>query len=221
MPRSSLIPADPRIRIALMVALVALVIGLVVIWFGSREDAGPGPGGLVVETGVKGEGKLDPKATLKCFVNGQSVGEATLADCARRNGVAPGALDVGLDASGNLAASDAGVTVLTPIPPTSEGAETAPLAPEPDAKPETTLNMCARGTGGEETRLSGDMTLNACVQALFNGHCERPGGTSFGHWGNQTLRLEPGRVEISGDGKVFRHLADQSSSCAVGPLDVG
>jgi hypothetical protein len=31
----------------------------------------------------------------------------------------------------------------------------------------------------------------------------------------QTLRLVPGKVEVSGDNRSFRTLAEQSSSCAI------
>src|SRR5206468_8925951 len=54
---------------------------------------------------------------LRCFVNGQFVGELPLAVCAQRNGVATGSLDVGLDPSGALAAaSNAASSGLTPLP---------------------------------------------------------------------------------------------------------
>src|SRR5438045_3298453 len=55
--------------------------------------------GLQVQMGAD-EAKLDPNRTLRCFVGGKFVGEARLADCAKKNGVAAQALDVGLDQSG-------------------------------------------------------------------------------------------------------------------------
>ncbi|WP_204276711.1 hypothetical protein, partial [Klebsiella aerogenes] len=57
--------------------------------------------------------------------------------------------------------------------------------------------------------------LGACVQALFAGKCERTGGASYGRWGEQTLRLVPGRVEQSSDNKSFRLLVEQTPSCGV------
>src|ERR1700727_1121538 len=65
-------------------------------------------GGLVVVSGRDDDAKLDPKRPLRCFVGGQFVGELPLAVCAQRNGVATGALDVGLDQSGALAAATNG-----------------------------------------------------------------------------------------------------------------
>ena len=58
-------------------------------------------------------------------------------------------------------------------------------------------------------RLPADMALGACVQALFAGHCERPGGATYGRWGQQTLRLVPGKVEVSSDNHSFKPLMDQ------------
>jgi hypothetical protein len=54
------------------------------------------------------------------------------------------------------------------------------------------------------------MPLAACVQALFAGRCVRAGDAAYGRWAQQTLRLAPGRVEISGDNRNFRPLMDQA-----------
>jgi hypothetical protein len=67
--------------------------------------------------------------------------------------------------------------------------------------------------------LQADVSLNVCVQALFAGRCERPGGATYGRWGQQTLRLVPGRVEISADNHSFRTLADQGAGCAITPVN--
>ena len=61
--------------------------------------------GLIVETGRDDDTKLDPARPLRCFVGGAFVGEITLAECAKKNGVATGALDVGVDETGALAAA--------------------------------------------------------------------------------------------------------------------
>jgi hypothetical protein len=63
-----------------------------------------------------------------------------------------------------------------------------------------------------------EMTLNACVQALFAGHCERTGGATYGRWGDQTLRLVPGRVEQSPDDRNFRTLVEQGTNCSLPSL---
>src|SRR5690606_6952159 len=83
---------------------------------GSKKPPPASRGGLVVETG-RPDDKLDPARPLRCFVDAQFVGELTLAQCAERNGVATGALDVGLDETGALAAAGVAGTVLTPLPP--------------------------------------------------------------------------------------------------------
>ena len=77
--------------------------------------------GLIVETGRADDTKLDPARPLRCFVGGAFVGEITLAECAKKNGVATGALDVGVDETGALAAADQAGMVLTPLPPTPTG----------------------------------------------------------------------------------------------------
>ena len=68
------------------------------------------------------------------------------------------------------------------------------------------------------SRISGSMGLNACVQALYAGRCEKPGGATYGRWGEETLRLVPRRVEISADNRTFRPLVDQAPNCT--PLPV-
>jgi hypothetical protein len=59
------------------------------------------------------------------------------------------------------------------------------------------------------------MTQSSCVQTLFAGRCERPGEATYGRWGAQTLRLVPGRVEVSGDNRTFRTLVEQGSNCSL------
>ena len=62
------------------------------------------------------------------------------------------------------------------------------------------------------------MDLDACVQLLFNARCERQGGAAYGRWGQQTLRLVDGRVEISDDNKAFRTLVAQGEDCSLAPV---
>ncbi len=222
---------DRRIALALAGAALALVAGLVMATTLMRRhsgEAGATPpaaqGGLVVETGSADDGKLDPTAHLRCFVAGQFVGEATLAECAKRNGVATGALDVGVDESGALAAANQAGAMLVPLPPPAApgqvvqavpGPTIAPAAPAPSGP----AGPCWRYAGGEWRKLPADMPLSACVQTLFAGHCERPGGATYGRWLAQTLRLTPGKVEISGDNRNFRTLVEQAPSCAIAPVE--
>jgi hypothetical protein len=59
------------------------------------------------------------------------------------------------------------------------------------------------------------MSLGACVQSLYDGECERPGGAAYGRWGDRTLRLIAGRIEISRDNRSFSALMDQGPGCTV------
>lgn len=223
---------DRRIVLALIGGALALMAGLgIAIGMVSktRNDRHVAPpasqGGLVVETTTADDGGIDPARPLRCFVAGQYVGEVTLAECAKKNGVATGALDVGVDSSGNLAAADDAGTVLTPLPPVQTAAvepalpPSTPLAPATAATPITPAGApagtCWRYSGNVWSRLPSELSLNACVQALFAGRCERPGGATYGRWMTQTLRLVPGKVEVSGDNRSFRTLAEQGGGCAI------
>lgn len=216
--RPILIGAGLALAAGLGSAFLLLVLG--------RPGEGPPPaleGGLVVEAGPRDETRLAPGTPLRCFVAGQFVGDLPLEDCARRNGVASGALDVGVDASGALGAGAAG-GMLTPLPPSTPPQPVEVLKPaEPAVAPAQAalqappVAACWRHASGEWKQLPGDMTQSACVQALFAGRCERPGQAAYGRWGGQTLRLVPGRVEISADNRNFRLLADQGSNCAISP----
>jgi hypothetical protein len=112
---------DRRV-IAIGGGALALVAGLAIAWVilkrshPATEAPPAAQGGLVVVSGRDDDAKLDPKRPLRCFVGGQFVGELPLAECAQRNGVATGALDVGLDPSGALAASNGTGAQITPLP---------------------------------------------------------------------------------------------------------
>ena len=79
------------------------------------------------------------------------------------------------------------------------------------------MGACWRYAGGEWRRLPGDITLNACAQQLFGGRCEKTGGATYGRWGEETLRLVPGRVEISADNRSFKTLVEQGANCSFPP----
>lgn len=219
---------DRRTLLVLVGGALALLAGVVIatmlVGKSRNEDTPPPPasqGGLVVETGAPDDGRMDPARPLRCYVAGQYVGEITLAECAKRNGVATGALDVGVDPAGNLAAADQAGTMLTPLPPQPE--TVVPAQPQPNvptpapaAAPATgPAGSCWRYADGGWRKLPNDLTLNGCVQALFAGRCERPGGATYGRWMQQTLRLVPGKVEVSGDNRSFRPLAEQASNCSI------
>jgi len=216
--------SDRRVVLAGGGAL-ALLLGLgAAAFFLARAPKPQGPppasqGGLVVEQG-KALSDLDPARPLRCFVGGQLVGTMTLADCAKRNGVATRALDLGVDATGALAAASDTGPVVQPLTP--EQAQAVPLNAPPAAPAGTAPTAAAGGAptapcwkrDGDWRRLPTDLTLNACVQALYAGRCVRAGEAAYGRWGEETLRLTPRRVEISDDNRTFRPLVDQGPNCA-------
>jgi hypothetical protein len=209
--------------------LVVIIAGLAAMLFRAREQAPKTPppastGGLVVQTGQADDGKLDPKKSLRCFVNGQFEGVETLADCAHKNGVATEALDVGVDPTGALAAANGQSASLTPLPPPASASppvETAPDASQPPvaalAPTRAPVADCLRYAGSSWRRVGASLTLSACVQALFSGHCAKPGESSYGRWSDNDLRLEPHRVEMSDDNRTFRTLAEQNDDTCVIP----
>ena len=204
---------EPR-RIGLLVGggALALVAGLAIAWSltsGHKNDPTPPPpasrGGLVIDPNAQPDTKVAATKTLRCFVAGQYVGDFTLAVCAQRNGVATDALDVGVDQTGALAAAQQGGAAVTPLPP-----KEAQAAPKPEAGP---LGTCWRYDGG--WRRGNDMSLAACVQTLFAGRCEKAGEAAYGRWGQQTIRLVTGKVEISSDNRTFRTLTEQGPNCSL------
>ena len=220
---------DRRTLLALVGGALALLAGLIIanVMVNKGKDEKPSAppaskGGLVVETGAPDDGRLDPAKPLRCFVAGQYAGEMTLADCAKRNGVATGALDVGVDEAGNLAAADQAGTMLTPLPPQPEAVTPLNPAPTTPVQAPTATNApaggCWRYVDGGWRKLPNDLTLTACVQTLFAGRCERPGGATYGRWMQQTLRLVPGKVEVSGDNRSFRPLAEQAQNCSISTI---
>jgi hypothetical protein len=217
-------PQDNRFLIVIGagLAIVAAVVIALILSGGRDRDPGPPPaaqGGLTVD--VADAPGLDTTRELRCYVAGQFIGMATLADCARRNGLATDALDVGVDASGALVAAPTASFAPPPEAPPMELTEAEPL-PAPDAstppsqqgaQPVPAGAQCLRYTGSDWRMLSSNLTLNACVQALYSGTCVRPGEALYGSWGETTLRLVPRRVEQSPDNNRFRTLAEQDRSC--------
>jgi hypothetical protein len=195
-----------------VVLAIALGAAFLILLHGGRPAAPPpaAVGGLVVQTQAGPDAKLDPQKPLRCFVNGQLVGEETLADCARRNGVATDALDVGVDQSGQLAAADSAGTNLTPLPPSA-----APVAAEPaPAAASVQEGDCLRYSAATWRKAGAGMSLSGCVKLLFDGQCIKT-GAAYGRWMALTLRLVPGAVEVSGDNRNFRLLVEQPASCAI------
>lgn len=182
----------------------------------ARQD---GPRGEL-KVDVADAPSLDPGRELRCYVEGQFVGMATLADCARRNGLATDALDVGIDASGELVAAPTASLAPPPelpvdvsaLPPADVIVERAPPGAVP-GRATADGQACLRHVGGGWRQLSSNMGKGACVQALFSGTCVAPGDAAYGRWGDTTLRLVPRRVEESSDNRRFRTYVDQNDAC--------
>lgn len=214
-------PQDNRILIAIGagVAVVAAVVIALLFSAGRERDPAPPPaaqGGLTVD--VSDAPELNTTRELRCYVDGQFAGMATLADCARRNGLATDALDVGVDETGALVALPAAPVIEPPVEMAVAEPQTDPGLPEPSQAEQPAVEsvagaQCLRHTGSDWRALSSNMSLNACVQALYSGTCVRPGDAQYGRWGNTTLRLVPRRVEQSSDNSRFRTLVEQDRSC--------
>ena len=126
-------------------------------------------------------------------------------------------MDVGIDQSGQAAAF-----VPPAGPPPVEDIPVVEIAPYPEDMPESTRpagpparvgSACLRHTGSDWRSLSNNMSLEACVQALYSGTCVRPGDAQYGRWGDTTVRLVAGRVEQSADNSRFSTLVEQDRSC--------
>jgi len=197
---------------------VLLAIVLALVFSGGRGAPRPAPaekGDLTVD--LADAPVLEATRQLRCFVDGQYIGMATLADCARRNGLATDALDVGLDETGALAAAPTASLAPPPIEPaldlTQVEVPAATTSTTPTTAPVASGTPCLRHAGSEWRSLSNAMSLNQCVQALYAGQCVGPGEAQYGRWGNTTLRLVPRRVEQSNDNARFRVLTDQDRNC--------
>lgn len=223
-------PNDNRVILAIgagLAILAAVVLALLFMGGGGQEKKAPTGepdmnAGLTVD--VADAPELQPTRELRCFVDGQFVGMATLADCAERNGLATDGLDVGLDASGNLAAAPTAAFAPPPELPAPEvgGGNAQPIdagaGPNPQLSQDSRVQRtggapCLRYAGSEWRQMAGNLSLEECVQALFAGVCVRPGEAQYGRHGNLTLRLVPRRVEQSNDNTRFRVLADQDRGC--------
>lgn len=193
--------------------LAGIVLALVFAGRGDpRPDATPASrGDLTVD--VADAPSLEPTRQLRCFVDGQFIGMATLTDCARRNGLATNALDVGLDETGALAAAPTASFAPPPVAPPAELTDTPPVQVPAQSTAAPATAQCLRFAGSEWRSVPGAATLNACVQALFAGQCVRPGDAQYGRFGDTTLRLVPRRVEQSPDNNRFRTLTTQDRDC--------
>ncbi|WP_421731225.1 hypothetical protein [Brevundimonas sp.] len=219
-------PQDNKTILAIGAGLAILAAVVLAMVFSGGKDAQPkedppaSKGGLTVD--LAEAPTLEPTRELRCFVNGQFIGMATLSDCAQRNGLATEALDVGLDETGALAAAPTAAFAPPPALPPIDLAESTPPVSMPSFEPSRQISTppvqasgsaCLRHAGSEWRSVSTGMSLNACVQALYAGTCVRPGEAQYGRWGDITLRLVPRRVEQSNDNNRFRILGEQDRNC--------
>ena len=206
-------PPDNRIILAIGAGLAIILAIVLALLFtrggGSEAPAGP-KGNLQVD--VAEPESLEPTRQLRCFVEGQFVGMLTLDECARRNGLATEALDVGIDETGELVAAPTASLAPPPTLPPVQVEDVPPVIETPIERAETPSRpgaACLRHTGSDWRSLSSNMGMEACVRALYSGTCVRPGEARYGRWGDMTLRLVPGRVEQSSDNTNFRTLTEQ------------
>ncbi|HXQ09955.1 MAG TPA: hypothetical protein VN805_03040 [Caulobacteraceae bacterium] len=201
----------------LLVAALAVALGLFLLLRGPHTATPPpaSTGGLVVTQAAQ-QAKLDPQKPLRCFVNGQLVGEETLADCAKRNGVATEALDIGVDQTGQLAAANQNNEMATPLAPLPQ-TQVAAVSAQPDAVDVASgAGDCLRYAAATWREAGAGMSLSGCVKLLFDGHCAKGGATAYGRWMSQTLRQTTGEIDISNDDKDFHQLVPQTApDCAI------
>lgn len=215
---------------AALAVIAGVIIAVLVTGKGSTPEApATDKGSLSVD--VAEAPTLDPTRKLRCYVNGQFVGETSLADCAQKNGVSAQSLDVGLDESGALVAAETASLAPPPVlpPPPVEDRPDISEPPVEDSRPtvtaenqtsdfdiaptQTSGSACLRFAGGEWRQLSPGTSAETCRRLLFEGSCVRPGQAEYGRWGDQTLRLVPGKIEQSSDNRRFRKVQD-APSCA-------
>jgi hypothetical protein len=211
---------DRRV-IAVLGAVVVLLLAVVIGVFAVRShrskaeaisDAAAGE--LQIEQGLA-DNHANTGKPLRCFVNGQFVGMETVADCAQKNGVASQALDVGLDPATGQAPSGTLAPPVKALPVLPPQADDAPSVDTADATEAGPGGECLRYTpDGWRTAASG-VTVGQCARTLFAGRCEPAGGAIYGRWGQQTLRLVTGRVEMSGDNRSFHPLISQNQDCSL------
>lgn len=157
--------------------------------------------------------------TLRCFVNGSYVGDFSLTECAKKNGVAAQTLDVGLDDNGNPTAAPTASLAPPPAVPGKTLVATKPVDTDPEGSHTQAtgpVGDCLRYASGDWSREASSIGLSQCAHLLYDGRCERPGSASYGRWSDKTLRLVPGRIEISDDNKNFHLLSEQGNNCQSG-----
>jgi hypothetical protein len=69
----------------------------------------------------------------------------------------------------------------------------------------------------DDTKLDANRPLRCFVgaQQISTGKCEKPGGATYGRWGDETIRLVPGKVESSSDNRTFHSIIDLGPNCSI------
>jgi len=216
-------PLQDRRVVAALGTVVALLLAVLIGVFALRSRSPKGEanptaaGGLQIEQG-QADNRAAAGKPVRCFVGGQFVGMEPVADCAQKNGVASQALDVGLDPSTGAPTTPSGSLAPPPVAPVAPQAP-AQTADAADSAPQATgpAGECLRYTGDGWRSAGSGVSVGQCARILFEGHCERPGDATYGRWGQQTLRLVTGRVEMSGDNRNFHPLVQQAQDCSLPP----
>lgn len=211
-------PKDTRSIVLMGVGVAVLAGAGAALLFGAGKPADPDAKPPASEGGLKIDlaeaPALEATRELRCYVGGQFVGMATLTACAERNGVAKDTLDVGLDATGALAAAPTASFAPPPVVPavTDQPRAQIPAREAPAAQPAD--GLCLRHVGSEWRQVGQGMSQAECVKALYDGVCVRsPGEAQYGRWNGVTLRLVPRRVEASSDNANFRTFTTQNRQC--------
>jgi hypothetical protein len=206
-------------------AAAAVVVGIILamsVSHGHKDDEkmNDQPTGLTFKV-ADPPPSLDARKPLRCYVSGAYVGDVTLAECAKKNGVAAQQLDVGIDDNGNqVAAPTASLVPVPGAPASAEVAQPADPAQGAEIVPPTAVasgptGACLRYSSNSWNKLADNITLGQCAVLLFDTRCVSPGQASYGRWGAKTLRLVPKRVEQSDDNATFRLLVEQGQGCSV------
>lgn len=194
---------EPRVLLLASLAVLALALVLVAVFtFVSHRGGEAGANATAsVQENVTGS-----QAPVRCFVQGALAGEMSFQDCAARGGSA--------------AQLEAKVEPVPPSAPLRDPADAAAIradAAAEGAAPVSEAPISGVARSGQCLRFAPDgwrgygtsVSLSACVRVLFQGRCALPGQAFYGRWADKTLRLTPGRVEISDDNAHFRTLIDQ------------
>ena len=215
---------DRRVIAALggvIVLLLALLIGVFVLRSHRKDEAPFRPPPAACRSS-RDRRTTAPAPASRCAASWAASSSAwrRWATARRRTEVASQALDVGLDPATGAVTNPSGSLAPPPAAPAAPVASSAP-SQEADAdeggsqQPAVPAGECLRYNGDGWRAAGTGVTVGQCVRTLYEGRCARPGEAVYGRWGQQTLRLIPGRVEMSGDNRNFHPLMQQGADCSL------